>query len=181
MERVLVLCQRRASGTDESVHPTVAHLGRYVDALFPATVEYLTSGTQGDYEADYKFKLDYAKKVSDNPDAKAFVRAHKGEYSLVVLNTCPFMFTKFDLVHQLLKSGGVMVVKMFEPHNETGEVPPETRLRMLDDLDRIDRTKDLEKFFVQDTSGRFGAFAFKARRKRKRTKRSSKSEGTQKK
>ena len=164
MERVLVLCQRKSSPSDGPrgrvyVQDTVAHIDRYVHQLYPATIEYLTDGTGDDYEADYKFQLSYRLELSDNPDAKKFVKDHKKEYSLVILSGCPFVLTKFDLIHKVLKEGGVMVVKSFGPENATGEYSNAERLRTLDDL-AFFGMKRLEKFFVEDTSGRFGSFAY---------------------
>jgi hypothetical protein len=170
MERVLVLCQRKSSPSDGPrgrvyVQDTVAHIDRYVDQLFPATIEYLTDGTGDDYGADYKFKLSYRLELSDNPDAKKFVKDHKDQYSLVILNSCPFIFTKFELIHQVLKDDGVMVVKSFDPDDATGEYSPADKLKTLETLANIDRVKQLEKFFVEDTSGRFGSFAYKKKPK----------------
>lgn len=114
-KHVLVLCQRK-TGTGVSA---TGVLGRVEDMVVPqindfvksklgedVTIEYLTSaGGQVDGTADYNLLL------NDNPENKAavdFIRNHTGYYSLIILNTCPYISMDYKLISSLLTPDGIM-------------------------------------------------------------------------
>jgi hypothetical protein len=114
-KHVLVLCQRK-TGTGVSA---TGVLGRVEDMVVPqindfvksklgedVTIEYLTNaGGQVDGTADYNLLL------NDNPENKAavdFIRNHTGYYSLIILNTCPYISMDYQLIYDLLTPDGMM-------------------------------------------------------------------------
>jgi hypothetical protein len=117
--KVLVLCQRKtgpmANGTvEENIIP---HLEAYIHSLFPGdtvTIEYMSSLGTFVGTVDYHSALD-----------ATFSEEHKGEYDLVLLNTCPFMFMNTSFISTLLKKNGFMTFKAFtinEGYNITNNI-----------------------------------------------------------
>jgi hypothetical protein len=115
-KHVLVLCQRK-TGKDIS--------GRVEDTVVPpisdfvnsklghdVTIEYLTDGGvqkdangKTDGTADHNHKLI---KNSGNTTIDKFIREHIGYYSLIILNTCPYINMDYQLIYDLLTPDGMM-------------------------------------------------------------------------
>lgn len=117
-KEVLVLCQRK-SGKSSSA----AYEGDVKDIVVPkinklvqehlgsdVNIEYLTKISAIDGETDYNFNLDT---YPDNNQAKEFIANHRGFYSLIILNTCPFKYIDFKLIHNLLEPNGIMIFTIF--------------------------------------------------------------------
>ena len=122
---VLVLCQRKAGTNDMGLDietVVVPKIEAFVTTCLGGNthIEYLTDC--GDVEgraevegraicaADYNFTLNAD---PTNNAAAEFVATHKKYYSLVILNTCPFAYMDFNLIHSLLKTGGFMAFTKF--------------------------------------------------------------------
>jgi spermidine synthase len=46
-------------------------------------------------------------------DLEKFIEEHKNTYDVIILNTCPLPWLDYNLIHQVLKLDGVLVVKLF--------------------------------------------------------------------
>jgi hypothetical protein len=117
-KRVLVLCQRkhglddlRRGDVKETVIPKI---NEYVEQILgpDTTIEYLTDDKRDPTSADFNFTL-----KKGNSEADEFTSTHRGIYSLILLNTCPFLNMDFKLIHLLLQPGGIMVFKAFPNNN----------------------------------------------------------------
>ena len=111
-KKVLILCQRKQGLDAAEVHDVkdtvIPLINEYVEkVLGPDTkIEYLTDGK--DDTVEYKFQL-----IKDDEEAKNFVKTHKGTYSLIILNTCPFTLMDYELIYSLLEPDGFMVFQSF--------------------------------------------------------------------
>jgi len=124
-KNVLVLCQRNRVPGLEGV---VSNIQLFVDKTIGpgANIEYLTNSITPN-SADYNFEL---KSSSGDTVVKEFILEHKGHYSLIVLQTCPFHQMDFKLIYDLLKPNGIIAFTAF---NNT------TSLIENGDIDRIFR------------------------------------------
>lgn len=119
-KRVLILCQRKQgmdklnrNNVKDSVIPKI---NEYVEKFLGdnTIIEYLTDD-KSDPTVDYQITLE-----SNNSEADEFISNHRGMYSLIILNTCPFSFMDFGIIHSLLEPEGFMVFKIF-PNDDTGK------------------------------------------------------------
>jgi hypothetical protein len=129
-KKVLVLCQRKKSNIDSnSVDETVENLNNFVENYFidkdiKAEIEYLTPGCGFPNEiegfADHEFALtdnDPNNRVDQNTEncyieeTENFIKKNKGTYSLIILNTCPFVLMPYESLYQLLENDGVITFK----------------------------------------------------------------------
>lgn len=117
-KEVLVLCQRKSGKVDSTRYSSnnveeliVPRINEIVQEQLGSdtNIKYLTDmkGTM-DGSADYNFSLN-----SYNLEAKEFISNHIGFYSLIILNTCPFIFMDFKIIYDLLKPGGIMSFTTF--------------------------------------------------------------------
>ena len=156
--RVLIFCQRKSSTLPhdkDKVDKTVEHIETYIDDNFghDVEIEYLTTsiGHQDDsvnetnYDADYKFALDY------NEQSINFVAKHKGVYDGIILNTCPLKDMNFTIINQLLKPGGFLLLKTFDENDKTGEIG-------LEEITIFSSTlKTLHKYFKHSAPHDYGS------------------------
>jgi len=156
--RVLILCQRKSSTLPhdkDKVDKTVEHIETYIDDNFghDVEIEYLTTsiGHQDDsvnetnYDADYKFALDY------NEQSINFVAKHKGVYDGIILNTCPLKDMNYTIINQLLKPGGFLLLKTFDENDKTGEIG-------LEEITIFSSTlKTLHKYFKHSAPRDYGS------------------------
>ena len=134
-KRVLIMCQRKVSNLphDKSVAKAVLDIDTYIKTHFgeDATIEYLThyaSETHTNY-ADHMFPLSRSEtlfgvgEIHENNMEKlnTFLETNNKKYDVIILNTCPLLWLDFNMIHELLKSGGILVVKEFRETNTTGE------------------------------------------------------------
>jgi hypothetical protein len=110
--------------------PVRAPIGTPED--IPVTVEYLTyhhgerrheekQGTETPPAyADHIFLLSRTNQYSSDSIfiekkllLEKFLEEHKNTYDVIILNTCPLPWLDYNLIHQVLKSDGVLVVKLF--------------------------------------------------------------------
>jgi hypothetical protein len=116
-KRVLVLCQRKQGmdsiGKSDVKDTVIPKINEYVKkVLGPNTrIEYLTDD-KSDPTVDFNFTLEKGEREADE-----FISNHRGMYSLIILNTCPFLYMDFELIHSLLHPGGIMVFKVFPNNN----------------------------------------------------------------
>jgi hypothetical protein len=136
-KRVLVLCQRKVSKLTkdrEKVEKVVSLIDDYIAENTPVrdsigtpddirvTVEYLTYHSfepQHAY-ADHIFLLSRTEQygresnhTEKKVDLEKFIEEHKNTYDVIILNTCPLPWLDYNLIHQVLKLDGVLVVKLF--------------------------------------------------------------------
>jgi hypothetical protein len=119
---VLVLCQRKKgkdAGQAKDSHllvenTTVPMIHILLDHFFPGkeySVEYMSAMSIVEHSKD---SVDYAFNLRDDEArAVAFVASHTKQYSLVLLNTCPFLGMNFRMIHDILKDDGRMVFSAF--------------------------------------------------------------------
>jgi hypothetical protein len=132
-KRVLVLCQRKVSKLTkdrEKVESVVSLIDEYIALNTPVgthedirvKVEYLTYHSfepQHAY-ADHIFLLSRTQQYGHESnltekevDLENFIKEHNNTYDVIILNTCPLPWLDYNLIHQVLKSDGVLVVKLF--------------------------------------------------------------------
>jgi hypothetical protein len=109
-KHVLVLCQRKTgTGVSGRVEDTVIRpINDFIKSILSddVTIEYLTDK---DYQCDGT--ADYELKLNQNPENEAavkFIREHTGYYSLIILNTCPYINMDYQLIYNLLTPDGMM-------------------------------------------------------------------------
>jgi hypothetical protein len=114
-KQVLVLCQRKTgslygygkTAVEDLIVPQINDLVRR-NLGDDVNIEYLTNIGSNDGSSDYNFILD-----KFNPPAKDFISNHKGYYSLIILNTCPYFIMDYELIYDLLEPQGIMVFTIF--------------------------------------------------------------------
>jgi len=117
-KEVLVLCQRKSGKIESRLYSSndveeliIPRINEIVQEQLGSdtNIKYLTDmkGTM-DGSADYNFSLN-----SYNLESKEFISNHIGFYSLIILNTCPFIFMDFKIIYDLLKPGGIMSFNTF--------------------------------------------------------------------
>ena len=137
-KEVLVLCQRKSGKVESSRYSSnnveeliVPRINEIVQEQLGSdtNIKYLTDmkGTM-DGSADYNFSLN-----SYNLEAKEFISTHIGFYSLIILNTCPFIIMDFKIIYDLLKPGGIMSFNTF-PNTSANVFLPEEKIRKIDTL-----------------------------------------------
>jgi len=85
-------------GTDEEYH--IEYLSHNVDETQVDVV--------GEFGRDIKFTTD-------------FLTKNENSYSLIILNTCPFMLMKYEYIHKLLHDNGYMAFTIYP--NDVGSKP----------------------------------------------------------
>ena len=137
-KEVLVLCQRKSGKIESRLYSSndveeliIPRINEIVQEQLGSdtNIKYLTDmkGTM-DGSADYNLTLN-----SYNLEAKEFISNHIGFYSLIVLNTCPFIFMDFKIIYDLLKPGGIMSFNTF-PNTSANIFLPEEKIREIDTL-----------------------------------------------
>ena len=137
-KEVLVLCQRKSGQIESRLYSSNNVEEVIIPRINEIVQEQLGSDTNIKYlsdmkgtidgSADYKFSL-----YSSNPEAKEFISSHKGFYSLIILNTCPFLYMDFKIIYDLLKPGGIMSFNTF-PNTSANIFLPEEKIREIDNL-----------------------------------------------
>jgi hypothetical protein len=136
-KEVLVLCQRKSGKVDSRRYSSnnveeliIPRINEIVQEQLGSdtNIKYLTDmkGTM-DGSADYNLTLN-----SYNLEAKEFISNHIGFYSLIILNTCPFIFIDFKIIYDLLKPGGIMSFNTFP--NTANIFLPEEKITEIDSL-----------------------------------------------
>jgi hypothetical protein len=137
--KVLVLCQRKEGkerlGERNVNNTTVPLINLLLDHFFPEknySVEYMSrrdlNYAPGDI-VDYEFALS-----EEFPEAVEFVESHLKHYSLVLLNTCPYMLMNYEMIKKILTDDGRMVFSAF---------PTADLLSRIDELIRMAANKSL--------------------------------------
>jgi hypothetical protein len=135
--RVLVL-RRRSPSTrldHESQRDGFLQLAR--GQVENPNLEFLTPG--GLIGTDYSFKLTIDPDSPDFQASSVFVAKHQGQYTAVILHTCPFLFTLnlLPTIATLLQKGGKMMwTTRPEGANTVGFLPKETFQRIIKQFDQ---------------------------------------------
>jgi hypothetical protein len=120
-KHVLVLCQRK-TGTGVSA---TGVLGRVEEMVVPKINDFVKSKLGDDVSIEYLTDGGGQKDADDNTDGTAdhnhkliknsgvdkidtFIREHTGYYSLIILNTCPYISMDYQLIYDLLTPDGMM-------------------------------------------------------------------------
>ena len=171
--KVLVLCQRK-SGKDHTKgfngydvkDSTVPLIHLMLDHFFPGkehSVEYMSAmqiGERLEDSVDYAFNL-----REESPDAIEFVKTHPNYYSLVLLNTCPFVTMNYKMIEEIMKDDGRMVFSVFPAEGTRfNEGVISNIISYLEDVS-MDYPQNLSNYFVRtDETGPEGLspiFVFK--------------------
>ena len=136
-KKVLVLCQRKTgrTSTGSLVEKTITpEINKHIYKLMGenTTIIYLTSITHDNPgTADYDCILQSG---SNSPCTTDFISEHgTNSFDLIILQTCPFRFFDYDLIHILLKPDGYLGL-MVVPNNWNKE-PMNTTKQLI--FDRI--------------------------------------------
>jgi hypothetical protein len=115
-EKVLVLCQRKLDENGEEL------VNKDIDNLLDA----LNIGADRDIkyaspmDENHVGKVDFEGEFGKNDFTKNnFI---KGDYSVIILNTCPFRFMKYDIINEYLKPNGRIVLSKFDKRTPTNFV-----------------------------------------------------------
>jgi hypothetical protein len=113
MKKVLVLCQRKSGATDRNediqttVVPKIEELSKSELKTKSVDIKYLSHNiTKLVGDVDYNFEL------GDNNESRLFINQNKGQFDLIILNTCPFHEMKYNLIYELLKKNGLMIMQI---------------------------------------------------------------------
>jgi len=115
-EKVLVLCQRKLDENGEEL------VNKDIDKLLDA----LNIGADRDIkyasrmDENHIGKVDFEGDFGNNDFTKNnFI---KGDYSVIILNTCPFRFMKYEIINEYLKPNGRIVLSKFDKRAPTNFV-----------------------------------------------------------
>jgi hypothetical protein len=115
-ENVLVLCQRKLDENGEEL------VNKDIDNLLDA----LNIGADRDIkyaspmDENHVGKVDFEGEFGKNDFTKN--NFTKGDYSVIILNTCPFRFMKYDIISEYLKPNGRIVLSKFDKRTPTNFV-----------------------------------------------------------
>jgi hypothetical protein len=121
-KKVLVLCQRKPSKRYPKNYSELKSNEQKINTLVSkligndAEIEYLTNGKDYDnnkkkFDADYKFSL-----KKNNSNTQRFIKTKK--YDMIILYTCPFPTMPYEIIHELLKEGG-LIIFMGQSHDQS--------------------------------------------------------------
>jgi hypothetical protein len=133
-KKVLVLCQRKTglTSTGSLVEKTITpEINKHIYKLMGTntTIIYLTKiTTENPGTADYDCLLQ-----RDSPCTTNFIAEHGNSFDLIILQTCPFIYIHYDVIHSLLKPDGYLGL-MVVPNNWNKE-PMNTTKQLI--FDRI--------------------------------------------
>lgn len=111
-KKVLVLCQRKTGmrtqiQSTELVEETIIPvINRYINILMgpDTTIIYLTSiGAEYPGTADYDCYLQIGSKCTND-----FIYEHGNSFDLILLQTCPYKYINYEIIHTLLKQDGYL-------------------------------------------------------------------------
>ena len=115
-EKVLVLCQRKLDENGEEL------VNKDIDKLLDA----LNLGVDRDIkyaspmDENHVGKVDFEGEFGNNDFTKNnFI---KGDYSVIILNTCPFRFMKYGIISEYLNPNGRIVLSKFDKRTPTNFV-----------------------------------------------------------
>ena len=115
-ENVLVLCQRKLDENGEEI------VNKDIDNLLDA----LNIGPDRDIkyvspmDEAHVGQVDFEGEFGKNDFTKN--NFTKGDYSVIILNTCPFRFMKYDIINEYLKPNGRIVLSKFDKRTSTNFV-----------------------------------------------------------
>ena len=113
---MLVLCQRKLDENGEEL------VNKDIDNLLNA----LNIGTDRDIkyasrmDENHVGKVDFEGEFGNNDFTKN--NFTKGDYSVIILNTCPFRFMKYGIISEYLKPNGRIVLSKFDKRAPTNFV-----------------------------------------------------------
>jgi hypothetical protein len=147
-EKVLVLCQRKLDENGEEL------VNKDIDNLLDA----LNIGADRDIkyaspmDENHVGKVDFEGEFGKNDFTKK--NFTKGDYSVIILNTCPFRFMKYNIINEYLKPNGRIVLSKFDKRTPTNFVEQQAdgngfyQRRMGDAKDKLsDAGFELEKTY----------------------------------
>jgi hypothetical protein len=111
IKKVLVLCQRK-KGIDEKDRKIeeviIPKITNVIEKLMGKnySVTYMTDMTKMENgETDIDCLLN-----GETECSKKFIEENKGSYDLIILHTCPFRFIEYNIIYNLLKPTGKLVL-----------------------------------------------------------------------
>jgi hypothetical protein len=125
LNKVLVLCQRKKGllytneGTKNVKEIIVPKISNIVPKILGTdkeySIEYLSNNVNKE-EVDILGELNLKNKFTQN-----FLTNNKNSYSLIILNTCPFILINYQIIHELLRDDGHMVFSIY-PKNVNNRI-----------------------------------------------------------
>lgn len=115
-QKVLVLCQRKEGKCDRDgllvqdlVVPKIQKYLREHLNVGDHTTEYLAF--LNDHNMEEGDKVDFNLQIrADSNKFETFLKTHKKQYSVIMLNTCPFNHINFQCISDMLDDAGVVVL-----------------------------------------------------------------------
>jgi hypothetical protein len=130
VKNVLIMCQRKEDPEDPELAETNAALEDFIarnffeedDDVEDLRFEYLSALYSCDKGRYGKAKVDYNIKFENNAPTRAFVSDHLKRYSLVVLQTCPFIVLAEDetttkFLSEIMADDGIIVATAISKEN----------------------------------------------------------------
>jgi len=128
-KRILVLCQRKVSNlpkNKDAVDKAVLEMDEYIALRTHederVSIEYLTWHYNEPHKAYANHNFLLSRENTYGSDAifkekismlDKFIAEHNNSYDIIILNTCPLIWLDYNMIHNLLKSNGILVVKLF--------------------------------------------------------------------
>jgi hypothetical protein len=130
-KKVLVLCQRKSGkhmsyDIERDVVPLIKAMAEKVLGSDQFTMEFLSDKSGHEIgEVDILGTLH-----SSNEFTRSFIQQSKasGKYDLIILNTCPFQFMDYPVIHKLLKKTGLMIFAYYPKAISTHPQDPPSNL-----------------------------------------------------
>ena len=115
-EKVLVLCQRKLDENgEELVNKDIDNLLDVLNIGADRDIKYVSP-----MDKNHVGKVDFEGEFGKNDFTKNnFI---KGDYSVIILNTCPFRFMKYVIISEYLKPNGRIVLSKFDKKKPTNFV-----------------------------------------------------------
>lgn len=127
IKNVLILCQRKEDPEDPDLAETNVALENFIlneffDEEDLIQFEYLSALYSRPGERYGRAKVDYNIKFENNAPTRAFVSDHLKKYSLVVLQTCPFIILAEDettckFLSEIMTDDGIIVATSISKEN----------------------------------------------------------------
>ena len=115
-EKVLVLCQRKLDENgEELVNKDISNLLDALNIGADRDIKYASP-----MDENHVGKVDFEGDFGNNDFTKN--NFAKGDYSVIILNTCPFQFMKYDIINEYLKPNGRIVLSKFDKRAPTNFV-----------------------------------------------------------
>jgi hypothetical protein len=149
LNKVLVLCQRKTGilytsegnkNVKEIIVPKITNIiQKILGTDDEYSIEYLSNDVNKE-DVDILGELNLKNKFTQD-----FLTNNKNSYSLIILNTCPFILIDYEIIHKLLRDDGHMVFSIY-PKNVNNRI---SNTQLIDDLKLFKKIDDYSSLGIQ--------------------------------